>query len=369
MNNTSVYLSNARLTPSSYYRLAQYFADTDATVHSALPDRVYHWWYGNGKYGPIFNMVFFYVFYVFRTLWFLISDVLRRHHGTIIICRVIVPRHLPLIHKLLFRILARRNQMVWDFDDNIIENKSCSPADFRFFSRYCDRIVVTNDFLRSLVSQEYADKVVLLPTTDGDMLAFDPTTYLNHRKALFQKEIQLVWVATASGLEYIESIIPALDEAAKYLKEKSSKVLTLHVVCNKPLTVNTNHIEIVNIPWSREVAKQEMLDAHIGIMPLPDTPFTRGKGGFKLIQYMSACMPVIGSDVGFNAQIVTNDMGFLIPQDENGQGWQLAIVALTADWETYLRYAQNARKHYDNNFSYQQNKAFWKKICNEMHCN
>ncbi len=365
MNYISIYLSNARLTPSSYYRLTQYFSDTDASIHSSVPDSIYQWWHRKGKNGSPFNKVFLYAVYVFRTLCFLLKDVMVMRQGTIIVSRVIVPHHMPLIHKLLFKHLARHNHIVWDFDDNIIENKSCSPADFLFFSEYSHKIVVTNDFLRSLISSEYFDKVELLPTTDGDMLSYDPATCSKRRKAVFEREVRLVWVATASGLEYIKAVIPALDEAARILKEKSSKTLTLHVVCNKPLLTDTEHLTIVNTLWKREVAKQEMLDAHIGIMPLPDTPFTRGKGGFKLIQYMSACMPVIGSDVGFNCQIVTGDTGFLIPQDDKGQGWQQAIMALGTDWETYLRYAINARKHYNTNFSYKQNKAFWEKICKE----
>ena len=57
---------------------------------------------------------------------------------------------------------------------------------------------------------------------------------------------------------------------------------------------------------------KEIISAHIGIMPLPDNDFTRGKGGFKLIQYMSTAMPVIASAVGFNKQIVTKDFGYLV---------------------------------------------------------
>lgn len=64
---------------------------------------------------------------------------------------------------------------------------------------------------------------MILPTTDGDMLGYDPTAYFEDRKSLFQKEIRLVWVATASGLEYIEAMIPALDKAAQKLTEESTK--------------------------------------------------------------------------------------------------------------------------------------------------
>lgn len=362
MNKISIYLSNASLTPSSYYRLTQYFVHTKAKLHSALPDSVYTWWHNKGKNGPRIFMVFLYMIYVFRTLAFLFHDWLTMSNGTIIVSRVIVPHHMPWIHKFLVKRLAKNNQLIWDFDDNIIENKSCPPADFRFFSQYSHQIVVTNDFLRSLIDSRYADKTVILPTTDGDMLALDPAVMTSQRELLYSKEIRLVWVATATGLQYIKPIIPSLDEAARLLYEKQRKKLSLHIVCNKPLHASTSQLNIVNIPWTRERAKQEIAQAHIGIMPLPDNAFTRGKGGFKLIQYMSASMPVIASNVGYNKQVVTDKVGYLINDEGAGTTWTQAILELSSDWNNYLEMSRQARKYYDDAFAYDKNKAFWEEI-------
>ena len=362
MNHISIYLSNARLTPSSYYRLTQYFALTGATIHSTLPDRIYTWWHNEGKNGPYAFKIFLYLIYVFRTLWFLLQDLHTIQDGIIIISRVIVPRHMPFLHKFLIKRLAKRNQIIWDFDDNILENKSISHADFRFFSEYSNRIVVTNDFLASLIDSKYKAKAIVLPTTDGDMLSFEPATMMAQRQLLYNKEIRLIWVATATGLDYLKPIIPELDEAAKLLKERNGKKLCLHVVCNKPLRAATNHLEIVNIAWEREKAKQEISKAHIGLMPLPDTAFTRGKGGFKLIQYMSASMPVIASDVGFNQQVVKDNVGYLINDERTEKTWKDAILELSSDWENYNRISKNAKKHYDTFFSYKENKEFWDNI-------
>lgn len=364
MNPTSIYLSNARLTPSSYYRLTQYFAQSGATLHSTLPDGLYTWWHTKGKHGPRVFTLFLYAFYVCRTLGFLLQDLVNLKGGTLIISRIIVPRHLPLLHKYLIKRIAKRNQIVWDFDDNILDIKSISPADFRFFSEYSDRIVVTNEFLKSLIDPKYAEKVSFLATTDGDMLSFDPAMMTAQRQALFDKEIRLVWVATSAGLEYLKPIIPDLDEAARLLKARDGRWLSLHVVCNKPLEAATSHLELVNVVWERERAKQEISNAHIGLMPLPDTAFTRGKGAFKLIQYMSATMPVIASAVGFNKQVVTHDVGYLIDEKDTGKTWKDAILELSSDWNTYLKMAGNAKKHYDLYFSYDKNKAFWEKITN-----
>ena len=359
MKHVSIYLSNANLTPSSYYRLTQYFAGTGARLHSSLPDSIYTWWHRQGNNGKRMLKPFLYFFYVFRTLAFLLRDVFAVTNGTVIISRVIVPHHTPWLHRYLVKKLAKRNQLIWDFDDNILANKSISPSDFQFFSRHSHRIVVTSDFLKSLIDQRFADKVTILPTTDGDLLAFDTIQLTQEREKLFKEEIRIVWVATYSGLEYLRPLIPTLDEAAKTLKEQYGKKLSLHVVCNKPLTVSTSCLELVNVVWEREVAKQEIVGAHIGIMPLPDTEFTRGKGGFKLIQYMSASLPVIASNVGFNQQVVTDYTGYLVDDSMTATGWTDAILKLGTDWEHYLQLSRNAKEHYDACFSFDHNKRFW----------
>lgn len=360
MKKVSIYVENAQLTPSSYYRLTQYFQPTEARFHSALPDCIYHWWHNHGKDGGLVYAVFLYAFYVFRTLLFLVEDCVSLKGGTVILARAIVPRRLPLLHKCLIRYLSKRNRIVWDFDDNILANKRISPADFHFHSKISDTIVVTNDFLKSLVDPSFAGKVKILPTTDGDMLGYDTEALLSQRQLLYTNEVRLVWVGTAIGLEYIQPIVPFLDDAAKALMQTSGKKLSLHIVCNKPLVAETTQLELVNVQWERETAKTEITTAHIGLMPLPDTKFTRGKGGFKLIQYMSTAMPVIASAVGFNNQIVTEGVGTLV---ENGNGkrgaWTDAVLKTSTDWEHYARMSRNAKKRYNEHFSYEANKKFW----------
>jgi len=362
MKKVSIYVENARLTPSAYYRLTQYFQPSEARFHSALPDGVYRWWHSLENTGRRVFSIPLYLIYVVRTLVSLIQDNLSMSNGTVILARAIVPRRLPSLHKYLIRRLAKRNKIVWDFDDNIIANKRISPADFHFHSKHSDTIVVSTDILLSLVDKSFAHKVKILPTTDGDFLGYDTQEVLSQRQSLYNEEIRLVWVATAIGLEYIQPIIPSLDDAAKALKELNGKKLSLHVVCNKPLLAEASCLEIVNVLWGREVAKKEITGSHIGLMPLPDNEFTRGKGGFKLIQYMSTAMPVIASAVGFNKQIVTKDFGFLINSPNDQTTWKDAIIELASDWENYARMSENAKDCYDKCFSYEKNKEFWEHL-------
>ena len=362
MKQVSIYLQNAHLTPSSYYRLTQYFLGSGARLHSALPNGVYTWWHSKNGKGKLLMKVFLYLFYVVRTLVSLFHDVMTLHGGTVIISKVVVPHHLPLLHRCLIKILSRRNQLIWDFDDNMLETRTISKADFNFMARTSHKIVVTNSFLMSLVEPCYQEKVTLLPTTDGDMLTLDAAMILAHRKALFEQEIRLVWVATANGLAYLSAIISDLEVTARAIRKEWGKRLCLHVVCNKPLEMVSEDLEIVNIPWDREKAKEELGEAHIGLMPLPDTPFTRGKGAFKLIQYLSASMPVVASQVGFNKEVVTKEVGHLIQEGNTTFSWKEAIMDLAKDWDSYIKRCEKAKAHYDQHYSFEGNKSFWMKM-------
>lgn len=83
------------------------------------------------------------------------------------------------------------------------------------------------------------------------------------------------------------------------------------------------------VDWSEagEVANVQAMD--IGIMPLTDAPFERGKSGYKLIQYMACGLPVVASPVGVNAEIVrAGETGFLAQQPEE---WGQALEQLAGD--------------------------------------
>lgn len=105
------------------------------------------------------------------------------------------------------------------------------------------------------------------------------------------------------------------------------------------------------MPWSEatEVALIQSMD--IGLMPLPDTPWTRGKCGYKLIQYMACGVPVIASPVGVNRDIVEHGVnGFLAETDAD---WRAAIETLLGDAELRRRMGAAGRKKVEDQYSLQ----------------
>jgi glycosyltransferase involved in cell wall biosynthesis len=101
--------------------------------------------------------------------------------------------------------------------------------------------------------------------------------------------------------------------------------------------------------WSEasEIADVQAMD--IGIMPLLDRPFERGKSGYKLIQYMACGLPVVASPVGVNSEIVAEGLnGFLAA---NNDGWRQALSTLIGEPGMRRRFGQVGRKLAVKSFS------------------
>ena len=140
-----------------------------------------------------------------------------------------------------------------------------------------------------------------------------------------------------------------------YLYNKLHKKLTLKVVCDKPLAYSSSFLEIVNIKWTRKNAIYHMTNAHIGIMPLLDNEYNKGKGGFKLVQYLSIGLPCIGSNVGYNKLVIGDNCGFLA-KDEGD--WLKAVETLS-NVNVWKQYSSNAYKYWLEHFSFDKNKVIF----------
>jgi glycosyltransferase involved in cell wall biosynthesis len=104
-------------------------------------------------------------------------------------------------------------------------------------------------------------------------------------------------------------------------------------------------------PWSESTEVREMQQFDVGIMPLVDAPFERGKNGFKLIQYMASARPVIGSPIGVNREIITDRVnGFQVTTDDV---WIRALEALAGDAALRQRQGAADRRLVEQRYSLQ----------------
>ena len=129
------------------------------------------------------------------------------------------------------------------------------------------------------------------------------------------------WIGSPSTVKYLHDLLPVFEELNKKIP------ITLHIV-GADITFPTS-FKVVSIPWSDSTEVVSMLHFDIGVMPLPDSPWERGKCGFKLIQYMGCSKAVVASPVGVNSYIVSNELdGFLAKTEEQ---WYHSLKLLLSD--------------------------------------
>jgi hypothetical protein len=102
-------------------------------------------------------------------------------------------------------------------------------------------------------------------------------------------------------------------------------------------------------PWSEADEARLLRGIDIGIMPLPDEPWTRGKCGYKLIQYMASGLPVVASPVGVNRDLVRHGENGFIASSESE--WEEALARLSADPDLCRRMGLAGRRRVEAEFS------------------
>ena len=354
VKRVSVYLKAGRKAATSYYRFYQHFDKIDAefTYHLMIPDKKW------GVFFPIAiqplwkkTFIFFYIY--FRVLWSLVKDVVRKP-DCIVISRCLINLVLPFSYRILLKIAKRRGvKIIFDFDDQIITAREVTTS-------VSDTVIVGSMLLQDLVRPQDKGKVNFLPTTDSDIYELVTEKIKVARLNSFDSVIRIVWVGTFSGLKYLNIILDAIECFGKYL-HGMDKRLTFFVVCDEPLNYQPQYFILKNIRWDRQLAVKIMLNAHIGIMPLEDNVGTRGKCSFKLIQYLSAGLPCIGTNVGMNRIVLTNEVGIGLDFNQT-EKWYNAFIKVVESKEKWLSYANNAIEQWKNEFHSDTNLKKWKTL-------
>jgi glycosyltransferase involved in cell wall biosynthesis len=195
----------------------------------------------------------------------------------------------------------RRNskKIIYDYDDAIMYNPHRpdrnSPSHFNSFrrsARLADVVIAGNSYLAQH-AQKFNAEVKILPT------GLDTKAYRVETKAKDDGRIRLVWIGSRSTLQYLAEIRPALEQIG--LRYGS---VVLRIICDDFFELK--NMEVEKRRWSLGNQVEDLTMSHIGLAPLPDNRFTRGKCGFKILQYQVANLPVIASPVGVNSEYVCN---------------------------------------------------------------
>lgn len=365
----AVYTKDGPDSSSSFYRLLQYETEIQKSAsvkfirRVLVPERVRKARYDIvGTNTSLAKRLLVQSLYsgliILRGTIFLIVDLVRPPGGVIIV-RSVFPRGFVGPLALLYRQLISRVEIVlWDFDDDIRVSGEISGREFAILEGAASSISVTHHGLATTLTAG-EERVAIVPTTDMTLRSMNVATENEQRAKSYGRDFRLVWVGSSSGLPDLEAVCPHLDEAARRIADGGGAAMSVEIVCNAPLQYVPRHFRLINTDWSRNGAMLAMRRAHVGIMPLLDSEFSRGKGAFKAVQYMAAGLPSIVSGVGFNREAVGDgEVGYVVAAGDEA-AWVPAIVSLASDFRSWSTYSRAARERWLRVFSPEGVIAYW----------
>lgn len=230
---------------------------------------------------------------------------------------------LPIWQLRLLRKLSRR--LIYDFDDALFHRDSFNPKGPGSWTRLArfwatcytaDAVIAGNGYLREQASAYVEPGCVhWLPTCVRPEL-YTPAQHCR------TNNIRLVWIGQQSTLPCLQYAEPLLAEAAARIPG-----IELRVISN--IFPGLTRIPVERQTWSAASEARNLAECDIGISWLPDDPWSRGKCGLKVLQYMSAGLPVVANPVGMNRAMITHGRnGFLA---DTAEEWATAIARLAGD--------------------------------------
>lgn len=260
---------------------------------------------------------------------------------------VIVLREAALIGGAWFeRYLARhRIPFLYDFDDAIWRmpdtgrNGVFALARFPWkvggICRLAARVTVGSAHLAEF-ARRFTSRVTVIPTT------IDLSAYHVHPPPPPDGPFTIVWTGSHSTLPHLTPLFPVLRAVAHDVP------MRLRVVCDTP-PPPCDGVTTEFVPWRAASEAADLAPGHVGIMPLPDTPSTRGKCGCKALQYMGIGRPAIVSSVGVNRDIIAHDVNGL--RADTPEQWIDALRRLAADPALRDRLGAAGRRTVEERFS------------------
>lgn len=292
--------------------------------------------------------------FIFRKLYGIIKGFARRkllffklhQYHWVFIHREAAPIGPPIFEWIIAKVF--RKKIIYDFDDAIwLENVSESNkmiSKLKWYSKvssiikWSEKISCGNDFLCDY-AKKYNSNVVLNPTT------IDMFNLHNDTKNQYSEKIVIGWTGTHSTIKYLEFIVPII----KKLEEQYD--FDFLVISNKKPDWNLKSLKYLD--WQKETEVADLLKMNIGLMPIPDDDWAKGKCGFKALQYMSLGIPALVSPVAVNKKIVDNEInGYWCNTEVE---WKTAISLLIQNAELRQKMGKAAKEKIKKHFSVEAN--------------
>jgi glycosyltransferase involved in cell wall biosynthesis len=269
-----------------------------------------------------------------------------KKYNYIFIQREASPIGLPFFEWIVSKILHKK--IIYDFDDAIwiphISEQNKLAAIFKNSNkvkqicRWAYKVSCGNNYLCNYAKQ-FNEQVVYNPTcVDTD-----------HRYNIIAnhdvERVTIGWTGSFSTVHFLDMVQPAL----KKLQEKYD--FNIKVICNKEPVLDLKNITYVE--WTEENEISELAGCQIGLMPLTDDEWNKGKCGFKLIQYLALEIPAVSSSIGVNKIIIEEGINGFFSKTEDD--WYAAIEKLIRDPAVRKQMGKAGRKKITEEYSLSSN--------------
>jgi glycosyltransferase involved in cell wall biosynthesis len=241
-------------------------------------------------------------------------------------------------------LLERSGWGVYDFDDALYADERGGihrflgeAAGWDRAVRSADLVIAGNTYLAEAAAERNAT-VQVIPS------CVHPAAYPQKQDYAIGPVPRLIWMGSPSTEGYLQAVAPALLRVHR----RTGARLTIVSAGDRPLGDLAAITDRVR--WDGPRTDALLAAADCGIMPLPETPFTRGKCAYKLLQYGAAGLPAVASPVGVNEQ-VTGQLGGVAAGDTDE--WTDALLAVLAEPESARRArGLQARRAVEDGYSY-----------------
>lgn len=255
-----------------------------------------------------------------------------------------------LLHKLRLHPLeagwvARCNaRTLFDIDDATWLSQPGRPGElpvasasrvraFRGMCRFSRLTLAGNPFLAQ-AARAAGGRVQIVPTA-VDVSAFAAPDFGKRDGGV------AVWIGLPGNLQYLEPLRPAFSELSRRFPGFRLRIVSSSFP-------DWDDVAMERVTWRPGIETQALPTADIGLMPLSDDEFTRGKCAFKLLQYMAASLPCVASPVGVNSEVVTDgETGLLAATPAE---WQQALERLLADRKLRERMGAAGRQRVERDY-------------------
>ena len=160
---------------------------------------------------------------------------------------------------------------------------------------------------------------------------------------LFRSDtVDLVWIGSRSTRRYLVKLTPLLEDLAQELPQLRLKIIA-------DFDLPASKLTVLSVPWREQTEALELASAHIGIAPMADNSWTRGKCGLKVLQYMAAGLATVASMAGVHRDIVEQGVsGFLAASTDE---WREALRRLIVDAPLRERIGARGKREATERFS------------------